>query len=116
MTERNGGTASDDDPTLESGAPRVQTVQRHYDPEQDEELTTAIVFAIAEAEGIPATDIRSPRLYDCVDAAALEETFFGLDVTDRPRRSVGSVEFRYDDYLVKVRSDGWIQVFEDESR
>jgi hypothetical protein len=28
------------------------------------------------------------------------------------RRGVGTVEFRYTDYLVKVQSDGWVRVFE----
>ncbi|AUG49600.1 hypothetical protein BVU17_18620 (plasmid) [Haloarcula taiwanensis] len=71
-----------------------------------------MVYAIAEAEGVSPSEVKSPPLYECVDAAALEDTFFGPDVTGRSRQGVGSVKFHYTDYLVKVRSDGWIQVYE----
>lgn len=86
--------------------------QRHYDPETDADLTSAIVFAIAEVAGVQPDDLKHPPLYECVDAAALEETFFGEEYTGGPTRGVGNVEFRYRDYLVTVDSDGWIQVYE----
>lgn len=109
-----GGTASDDDPSFGTD-PWVQTAQRYYDPNRGEELTTAIVFAVADAAGVRPVDMESPRLYDCFDAAALEETFFGPDRPARSPPGAGVVEFRYGDYLVKVRNDGWIQVYEGES-
>jgi hypothetical protein len=63
-------------------------------------LTTAIIYAIAEAQCVNPSELRSPPLYDSVDAAALEDTFFGPDVTGRSRQGVGSVEFQYTEYLV----------------
>ncbi len=95
-----------------AGPDRSQAAQRHYDPGGTEELTAAIVYAVADAEDRPAGELRSPPLYESVDAAALERTFFGSDVAGESRQGVGTVEFRYAGYLVAVRSDGWIQVYE----
>jgi hypothetical protein len=89
----------------------TQVTQRHHDPEAGEELTVAIVLAVAEVEGVAPMDLEPP-LYDFVDVAALDEAFFGSDATGTSRRGVGTVEFEYGAHLVKVRSDGWIQVFE----
>ncbi|RBI60815.1 hypothetical protein DMJ13_17980 [halophilic archaeon] len=102
----NGG------PTRDPDSDWTQVVQRHYDPDDDGELTTALVFAIADAKGIAPTDLKSPPVYDCIDAAALEDTFFGPETDGESRHGVGTVEFRYDGYLVHTRSDGWIQVYE----
>ncbi|RBI63921.1 hypothetical protein DMJ13_05280 [halophilic archaeon] len=103
----NGG------PTTGHDSDWTQVAQRHYDPDDDNgELTTALVFAIADAKGIAPTDLKSPPVYDCIDAAALEETFFGPDLDGESRHGVGTVEFRYDGYLVQTKSDGWIQVYE----
>jgi hypothetical protein len=113
MSEKtNGGIMTDDDPTSGADTHWSQVAQRHYEPNGRGELTTAIVYTIAEAEGVSPSELKSPPLYECVDAAALEDTFFGPDVTGRSRQGVGSVEFQYTEYLVKVRSDGWIQVYE----
>lgn len=90
----------------------MQAAQRHYDPERDTELTTALVYAIAEAADVPPTDLKSPPLYECVDAAALENTFFGQKENGEQPESTGTVEFHYADYRVTVRNDGWIQVYE----
>lgn len=94
------------------GTHRTQVAQRHYEPNGTDELTTTIVFAIADARGVSPSEVKSPPLYECVDAPALEKTFFGSDITHESRRGTGTVEFRYAEYLVKVRSDGWVQVFE----
>jgi len=110
-----GGEA---DPLDDSGLTKTpdvhwsQAAQRHYDPADTGELTTAIVFAIAEAMGVEPQEVKSPSLYECVDAAALEDTFFGPSVTGESRQGIGTVEFRYTEYLVTVRSDGWVQVYE----
>jgi hypothetical protein len=113
MSEKtNSEIMSDDDPTSGADTHWTQVAQRLYEPDGRGELTTAIVYAIAEAEGISPSELKSPPLYECVDAAALEDTFFGPDVTVRSRQGVGTVEFHYTDYLVKVRSDRWIQVYE----
>jgi len=109
-TDRSGSMTSEDDPSHASDRPLRQAAQRHFDP-AEEELTTALVFAIAESAGVAPSELTTP-LYDSIDAPALEATLFGPDTNLESRQGVGSVEFRYTDYVVKVRSDGWIQVYE----
>ncbi|ELY55414.1 hypothetical protein C491_16912 [Natronococcus amylolyticus DSM 10524] len=115
----NGRTTTNNDNEIERNGSdlgrdtrRRQVTQRHYDPARDGELTTAIVFAVAEAEGVSPSEVTSPPLYDSVDVAAIEDAFFGSESESEPRRGAGVVEFRYVDYLLKVRSDGWILVCE----
>lgn len=103
---------AEDDPTSSANTHQTQVAQRHYEPNGQSELTTAIVFAIAEAEGVSPSEMKSPPLYESVDVPAIESVFFGPDVAGGSRQSVGTVEFQYSDYHVKVRSDGWIQVYE----
>lgn len=105
-------TMDGDGPTADPATHWSQVAQRHYEPDGAGELTTAIVFAIADAKDVSPIEIKSPPLYECVDAPALEDTFFGPNVAAESRQGMGTVEFRYTDYLVKVRSDGWIRVFE----
>ena len=113
MTRRtDGGTTSDDDGPSRTKTNWSQVAQRHYDPNEWGELTTAIVYTIADANGVSPTALKSPPLYEIVDAPAIENAFFGSDVSGESRQRVGSVEFQYTDYLVTVRSDGWIQVYE----
>lgn len=114
MNRKDSGTTSDEGPTATGDAPSRQVAQRHYEPGGQGELTTAIVFAIAEAQGVAPSDVKSPPLYDFIDVPAIEDAFFGPDVAGVSRRGVGTVEFRYTDYLVKVQSDGWIRVFESD--
>jgi hypothetical protein len=112
MTESDDGrVATGDRPSLDRDVRWRQVAQRRYEPDRDGGLTTAIVFAIADAEGIPPRELKSPPLYDVVDVVGIEQTFFGLDPAESARRGTGMVEFRYTDYLVTVRSDGWIQVY-----
>ncbi|RQG95097.1 HalOD1 output domain-containing protein [Natrarchaeobius chitinivorans] len=89
-----------------------QLAQRHYEPNGQGELTTALVFAIAEAKGVSPPEVKSPPVYESVDIPAIEDAFFGPDLAGDSRQGVGTVEFQYTNYLVKVRSDGWIQVYE----
>jgi hypothetical protein len=112
MNRKDSGATSDEGPTATADASRRQLAQRHYEPDDQGELTTAIVFAIAEAQGVAPTEVQSPPLYDFIDVPAIENAFFGPDVAGVSRRGVGTVEFRYTDYLVKVQSDGWVRVFE----
>lgn len=108
MTTSDDGTTTDsDDPTIDPETYWTQVTQRRYDPDQDEELTTAI----AESEGVAPRELNAPPLYECIDAEGLEATFFGPDASEEPRQDIGSVEFYYCDHLVKVRSDGWIQLY-----
>jgi hypothetical protein len=119
MTKRNGGATNDnggidrdDELQPDRGAHWRQVAQRHYDPDRDGELTTAIVFAVADAAGVSPKEIKSPPLYEIVDVAAIEDALFGPETPTDSRPGTGSVEFRYTDYLVTIGSDGWIQVYE----
>lgn len=103
-----GGAMRDDDATGEAETEWRQTTQRHFDPDDGGELTTEIVFAIADARGVAPSDVTTPPLYECVDVPALESALFG----NGTRQGVGSVNFRYTDFLVTVDSDGWIRVAE----
>ena len=104
----DGGVGSDEPAPTDEPRWR-QVAQRLYEPDGDEELTTAIVFAVADAAGVSPTEVRSPPLYEVVDAAAIEDVFFG---SGRETRGTGTVEFRYQGYRVEIRSDGWIVIFE----
>jgi hypothetical protein len=88
----------------------TQAAQRHHDGEF--ELSTAIVYTIAEARGVSPTEVRSPPLYERVDAGCLESAFFERSADRDGPRTGGSIEFAYAEFLVRVRKDGWIQVYE----
>lgn len=94
----------------------VQIHQSYYDSTNDEgELTTALVSAIAEAKGVdPLNHSEMPSLYDSIDAQALEETFFGPSGAETQREEGSVVTFIYEDYKVALRADGWIFVYEPE--
>ncbi|SIR92361.1 hypothetical protein SAMN05421858_4563 [Haladaptatus litoreus] len=86
--------------------------QAHYQRESHRDLTTEIIFAIADAENVAPIEIKDSPLYECVDIAAIEDGFFGPKVAGHIRDSEGSVSFRYNQYQVEVVSDGWITVSE----
>ncbi len=111
MTDSSDGVGGD--PELCRDTSWRQAAQRRYDPEVDGDLSTTVVFAIAAAEDVSPGDLDSP-LYDAVDVAGIEQTFFGPG--DDDRQGTGAVEFRYGDHLVRVRSDGWVQVYERSER
>ncbi|RKD89094.1 HalOD1 output domain-containing protein [Halopiger aswanensis] len=111
-TNNNGGTDSEDDPTLNQKSHWQQTAQWLYEPDRDGGLTTAIVFAIAEAKDASPSEVKSPPLYESVDVAGIEAAFFGPHTENASRQGTGTVEFRYTNQLIKVRSDGWVQVYE----
>ncbi|KZN22566.1 hypothetical protein A4G99_19050 [Haladaptatus sp. R4] len=85
--------------------------QAQYKRAGCDDLTTTIVVAIAAAEGISPAELKEPILYDCVDIAALEDSFFGPRVAGDRRDAVGSVEFEFGTYRVEVSSDGWVSVY-----
>lgn len=66
-------------------------------------LSTAVVKAVAEAEGVDPCDL-SESLADVVDPDALDELF-----RDRPGAE-GRVQFRFCEYRVTVTSDDQIAV------
>jgi len=111
-TEQQDNVTNSDDPALDIDRSWTQVVQTHFDPEGGMELTTAIITAIAEAQGIDPIEVRSPTLYEVVDVPAIERSFFGSSTSTPTRNATGTTQFQYEQYLVKVRSDGWIQVYE----
>lgn len=108
----NGGTDGGDDMTPDRDTRWRRVVRRLYEPDRDGDLTTAIVFAIADARDVAPTEVNSPALYDVVDVAGIERAFFGARADESARETTGSVEFRYAGYLVEIESDGWVQVSE----
>jgi len=88
----------------------VQVNQVHYDYESDRSLVTALVLAIAEAKGVdPIADEEMPPLFESLDAAALENMFFSS--AEMSTDDKGFVTFRYTEYKVVLRADGWIFVY-----
>lgn len=86
--------------------------QKPFELEDTDGLTTTIVYAVAEAEGIAPRHLKHPPLFEVVDTAALEAAFFGNHTNGRSHDPNSSTEFMYRDYRVVVRSDGWVQVYE----
>jgi hypothetical protein len=84
--------------------------QRLYEPEGRPDLTTVVVEAVAAAEGVEATDIRKPLLYDVVDIAAVRDALFGPRATGADGGTTGSLAFEYRGLRVRVRGDGWVLV------
>ena len=107
-TERGPGARTKPKGNATDGGWTYET-QAQYDPEESRDLTTVIIKAVAEAEGVSMTEILSPTLYDVVDVAAIEKALFGRpDVSENGTES--AVEFRYNEYKVSVEADGWVTV------
>jgi hypothetical protein len=103
--------------TDESVAPESgewqQVTQTQYDPANDSELGTELVYAVADAKDVDPLDTdQLPVLYDVVDAEYLEETLIEPSSSPRADGDVGHVSFQYADALVTVESNGWITVYE----
>lgn len=78
------------------------------DPSESDGLTTAIVYAVADAEGISASDVKQPPLYEVIDTTALEAALFGSETGHRASQC--TTEFMYHGYRVTIQSDGWVLV------
>lgn len=107
----SGGPEDGDDPTSQNKN-RSLIVQRQYDPDRDSGLAAAVVFAIADAEDIAPSEVKSPPLYETVDIAGIEQAFFSPDTDESARRGMGTFEFHYTKFHIKIKSDGWIHVYE----
>ena len=73
----------------------------------------AVIEAIAEREGVDATEIEPPQydaLYDVCNPEALDALF--ADREDGSARGVGQIAFRFCGYDVTVTSDGDVTVSE----
>jgi hypothetical protein len=113
MNGQNGNKTDDtDDPRTDHETQWIQVAQQHYKPDGSDELVSDIAIAIADAKEIDPTELKSPPLYECIDVEALEDTLFSQETATESTEGTGTIEFQYTDNLVKVRSDGWIQVFE----
>jgi len=101
-----------DDNSRRADSPWNVVTQRRYDPAEPGELTTEVVYAIAEATGVEPVELDGPPLYESVDVPSIESMFFGPGRNWESDRAVGSVTFHYVDYRIAVDSDGRITVAE----
>jgi hypothetical protein len=92
---------------------RQLLAQQHYDQEDRVSLSTVVVTAIADARGVDAVDVREPVLHDVVDVEAVESLLFGTSTNGDRDRTDGAVTFEYDRTEVVVRSNGWVQLYDD---
>lgn len=79
------------------------------DVSDDSSASTAVVSAIADAEGISPLDVRPP-LASVIDSDALDRLVASMTGwTDEPS---GVVEFMYNGYVVSVTGNGVVSVNE----
>ena len=91
----------------------VQVHQVHYDRTSEDELVTTLIMAIAEAKDVDPLDAAEmPPLYETLDAAALENTFFGPSGAGTDHQDGGAATFQYGGCKVALRADGWIFIYE----
>lgn len=102
-------TTTDSTAPLDFERGRGLKAVRQFDPNGSADLTTELVFAIADARGVDPNEVRSPPLYDSVDTVALENLFFGDSGNDSMRTL--RLEFSYAEFVVRVESDGTIKVY-----
>lgn len=90
------------------------TMQNGGDEVDTSPLTTpsqAVVHAVAEAEGVAATELGPPEyapLHDVIDPEALDALFRRKQ--DGRQRTTGSVSFTYCEYLITVEASGSVSV------
>lgn len=104
------------DPDVPGDADWRLEIQVPFDQGEGQDLTSTIIVAIAEAEGVAPSEIKMPPLYDVVDVAALEAAFFGSATNEGADHVHRLAEFMYRGHRVVVRTDGWVQVFSAEDR
>lgn len=114
MTDKPDTRPTDERRVEETGAPRRGVVRHNYDPNADCDLTTEVVRAVAEKEGVSPTELPAP-LYESVDVESLEETLFGGRTANGTRQRSGSVEFDYTGHRVTVTAEGQIEVSEGDA-
>lgn len=76
-------------------------------------LSFQVVEAVAEQEGVDATEIEPPEyeaLYDVLNPEALDALFAPRE--DGSPRSIGQVEFSFCGYDISVSSDGQVTLEE----
>jgi hypothetical protein len=108
MSERRDSTL--DTQTTDGGDRPLADAQAHYDHDEQHDLTTTIIFAVADAEGVDPVEIKTPPLYDYVDAVAVEEALFGPARRRQNHTGTEAIAFSYRGHDITVRSDGWVSV------
>jgi hypothetical protein len=91
--------------------PESRVTRRLYDPDEDVELATVIVYALADALGVSPSELTSPTLYECVDVESLEIALFGDGSADRTRQTSGAVSFQYVESIVNIHGNGLVEVY-----
>lgn len=86
-------------------------IQVPFDEDESHDLTSAIIVAVAETEGVAPSEVKIPPLYDVVDVAALEAAFFGPSTNKVSDHEHRLAEFMYRGHRIVVRSDAWVQVY-----
>lgn len=115
--DRSDARMTDTDvPASDGRGPReaewVQVSQAPFDEGSSDELAVTIIELVADAEGISPRDVKSPPLYDTVDAAALEAAYFGPERRVQAGESTASTEFLYRGFRIVVQSNGWVRLYE----
>ncbi|UIP01388.1 hypothetical protein Hbl1158_15885 (plasmid) [Halobaculum sp. CBA1158] len=106
-----------DDPKSGGAAPATRTeaeewahlARRRYRSDEDD-IVTAIVFALADAEGVDPHEVTTPVVHDLIDLDALERFVDGGG--SARSQANGTVRFTVDPYVVVVRTAGTIDVYE----
>lgn len=102
MTGNGNENGDEDDAERQPGPP---TVVRSTGP--DESVSTTVINAVAAAKGREPAELAP--LGDVVDTHALDRLFSPLrDPVAGPR--MGTIEFRYEGYLVSVDAAGRVTV------
>jgi hypothetical protein len=110
MPTKADGGGDEDGPADDA---RQLLAQQHYDQEDRVSLSTVVLTAIADARGVDAVDVREPVLHDVVDVEAVESLLFSTSTNGDRDRTDGAVTFEYDRTEVVVRSNGWVQLYDD---
>jgi hypothetical protein len=107
------------DDSRENSTPNTkwEVVGQHlYDPTTGPDLATVVIESVAAAEGVDATSITEPILFDVVDITAVKDALFGVSLGAKRNGSGGSFDFEYRGFRITVRGDGWVQVAEPTER
>ncbi|MBX0324369.1 hypothetical protein EGH21_15165 [Halomicroarcula sp. F13] len=113
MTEQRDQERRYDDHLPVDVDSQLKPVSRNrFGPTSQEELSGAIISAIKSAGGTGHRTANLPPLYEVIDIDALKEMFSWPQPDEDVVHHSMTVTFRYERFLVVVRDDGLIQVYE----
>ena len=98
--------------SLNTNVNHTATVVRSPSYPEASSVTHAVVEAVADAEGIPTSNV-SPPLASVIDPDALETIVASLD--DRSGDTRGNITFTYHNYRITVDGDGSVALSERRS-